>query len=158
MKWFNAIDDVISTIALLVIILLTGINVLMRFVFSNPIPWAEEVTIGMFIWLVFIGVSSAMKREGHIGVDYFVNKMPKPLRLISELVRVAAMYYVLIFVFVILGYQLTSQAVNKVTPVLAISYQFIDMAVPIGGLLTAIHFTRILLKSHRKNSEELGGS
>jgi TRAP-type transport system small permease protein len=158
MKWFNAIDDVISSIALSVIILLTGINVFCRFVLNNPITWAEEIAVGLFIWFVFIGVSSAMKRNSHIGVDYFVNKMPKPLRIVCSIIRAAAIYYVLIYVFIFLGYELTSQAVSKVTPVLGLSYQLIDIAVPLGGLLATIHFTRVLIKSFKTQSRQEGGS
>ncbi|MBU8908307.1 TRAP transporter small permease [Desertibacillus haloalkaliphilus] len=158
MKWFNAIDDVIATVALAVIILLTGSNVFFRFVLNNPIAWAEEIAIGLFIWLVFIGISSAMKRDSHVGVDYFVNKMPEPLRITCSIIRAAAIYFVLIYIFIFLGSELTAQATSKVTPVLGISYQFINIAVPLGGLLTAIQFTRVLVRSFKQKPGQEGGS
>jgi TRAP-type transport system small permease protein len=157
-KWLYAIDDIISTFALSVIILLIGFNVFFRFVLNDPIPWTEEVSLGLFVWLVFIGVSSAMKRNSHIGVDFFVNKMPKPFRILCSIIRAAAIYYVLIYVFIYIGYYFTLQAVNKVTPVLKISYQLIDIAVPLGGILTAIHFTRIFIHSFHTQYRQEGGS
>jgi TRAP-type transport system small permease protein len=157
-KWIKSVDDLISTIALALIILLTGINVFLRFVMDNPIAWVEEVTIGLFIWVVFIGVSSAMKRESHIGVDYFIKRMPKPLRIICEVIRAAAIYYVLIYVFVVLGIGLAEQAVSKVTPILGVKYMYIDAAVPIGGALAAIHFTWLFIRSFRSQSGNQGGS
>jgi len=148
-RWFNSIDDLIATVALVGVIGLTIINVISRYLFHNPVQWAEEISIGLFIWLVFIGISSTMKREGHIGVDYFVKKLPIPIRIVCEVIRAAAIYYSLTFVFIYLGYGLASQAADKVTPVLGISYQVIDIAVPIGGLLTVIHFTRILVRNFK---------
>lgn len=152
-KWFNPVDDILSTFALTAISVLTIINVICRFVFNNPIVWAEEVTLGCFVWLVFIGISSAMKRGGHIGVDYFLNKMPRPLRIVFTVIGAIATYYVLIYVFVYLGMQLTSKAASKLTPVLGLSYQYIDIAVPLGGLLTAIHYTFNLVRSFRSDSQ-----
>ncbi|PJN91702.1 TRAP transporter small permease [Bacillus sp. mrc49] len=157
-KWLKDIDDIIAVVALAGIIVFTSLNVFFRFVLNNPISWAEEMTLGLFIWMVFIGISSAMKRDGHVGVDYFVKKMPKPLRILSEIIRAAAIYYALIYVLMYLGLDLTSHAENKLTPVLGLSYRFIDIAVPLGGLLTAIHFTGKLTRSNFSQSENGGGS
>ncbi|WP_099361240.1 TRAP transporter small permease [Fredinandcohnia onubensis] len=153
-KWFNPIDDIISVIAISVISFLTIINVICRFVLNSPISWAEEITLGCFIWLVFIGISSAMKRDGHIGVDYFIQKMPKAMRNVCTIIGAAAIYFVLIYIFIYLGFELASQAGSKVTPVLGISYTYIDLAVPIGGFLTAIHFTIKLIRSFQTNPEK----
>lgn len=156
--WFNRLDDIIATIALTGVLFVTITSVFYRFILSKPFAWAEEVTLGLFIWVVFIGISSAMKRGGHIGIDYFVERMPKPLQIASKIIRAGVIYYVLIFVLVYLGYELTSQASSKLTPVLGISYQWIDIAVPIGGLLTAYHFSRNLISSFRGESEQKGSS
>jgi TRAP-type transport system small permease protein len=153
-KWLDPIDDIISVIALSAISVLTIVNVIFRFILNNPIVWAEEVTLGLFVWLVFIGISSAMKRGGHIGVDYFMERMPRPLRITCTLIGAAAIYFVLIYVFIYLGMELTSQAGSKVTPVLGISYQYIDLAVPLGGLLTAIHFTINLIRSFQTDLQK----
>jgi TRAP-type C4-dicarboxylate transport system permease small subunit len=149
-KGLREIDDIIATFALAAVILLTGINVLLRYVFSSPIAWTTEIALGLFIWFVFIGISSAMKRDGHIGVDFFVKKLPKKLQVISGFLRAAAIYFVLIYVFIYLGLQLTLMSVGKLTPILGISYQFINAAVPIGGILTAIHFTAKYIASYRE--------
>lgn len=153
-KWFDPIDDILSVIALTVISALTIINVIFRFVLNSPIAWAEEVTLGLFVWLVFIGISAAMKRDGHIGVDYFIQKMPRFLRILSKIIGAAAIYFVLIYVFMYLGMELTLQAGSKVTPVLGISYQYIDFAVPLGGFLTAIHFTIKLIRSFQAETDK----
>lgn len=151
-KLVNQIDDAIGTVALIGILAITIVNVFCRFILNDSFAWAEEVSIGLFVWLVFIGVSSAMKRNGHIGVDYFVEKLPRPLKLVAIVIRAAAIYFVLLFVFVYLGYELMAQASSKLTPVLGISYQWIDLAVPVGGILTAYHFTRQLVKRNDHDS------
>lgn len=156
-RWLYSLDDAIAGIACAGIIFLTFINVVARFVFNSPIGWAEEVTLGLFIWMVFVGMSSSMKDNGHIGVDYFVRKLPKPAARFIRALKVVIIYAVLLGIFVGFGSQLTAKAASKITPVLSISYQYIDIAVPLGGLLAAIHYTILLVRSSKsvKKGENL---
>ena len=156
-KFLNPIDDILSVVALSGVLFFTIINVIFRFVLDSPIGWAEEVTLGLFIWMVFIGISSAMKRGGHVGVDYFMLKMPRPMRNVFTIIGAISIYFVLIYVFIYLGMDLTSQAAVKITPVLGMSYQYIDIAVPVGGLLTAIHYTFYLIRSFKAEPGNEGG-
>lgn len=152
-KWFDPIDDILSVFAISAISALTIINVFCRFVLNSPISWVEEITLGFFVWLVFIGMSSAMKRGGHIGVDYFLLMLPKAIRNVFTIIGAVAIYFVLIYVFIYLGMELTAQAGSKITPVLGVSYQYIDFAVPFGGFMTTIHFTIKLIRSFQVDSE-----
>ena len=99
-----------------------------------------------------------MKRGGHVGVDYFILKAPRPVRIVLNIIGAAAVYFVLIYVFIYLGLDLTVQAATKLTPVLGWSYQYIDIAVPIGGLLTAIHYTINLIRSFQSEFRKKGES
>ncbi|EGQ26475.1 C4-dicarboxylate transport system permease small protein [Sporosarcina newyorkensis 2681] len=154
--WFNRLDDFIATCALTGVLFVTIVSIFYRFILGRPFAWAEEVTLGLFIWAVFIGISSAMKRGGHIGIDYFVERMPKPLKIGAQIIRTLVIYYVLLYVLVYLGFQLTAQATHKLTPVLGIGYHFVDIAVPIGGLLAAYHFSRTIIASFRNEPLEKG--
>ncbi len=147
-SFLNTIDDVLATIALLGVVFLTITNVISRYVFNHPLQWAEEVALALFIWLIFLGVSSTMKRKGHIEVDFFVNKFPKPLYSLSRIIRAIAIYYALIYVFIYLGYELTSQAAGKATSVIGINYKYIDVAIPLGGILMTIFFTKNLINDN----------
>jgi C4-dicarboxylate transporter, DctQ subunit len=45
------------------------INVIARYVFSNPIFWAEEILIFIVIWGVFLVAGSITYRGGHLNMD-----------------------------------------------------------------------------------------
>lgn len=143
----GASDDILATLCLATVIILTGTNVLTRYIFKAPVAWTMELVLALFIWFVFIGVSSSMKRDGHIGVDFFVKKLPKSLRIISLVIRAVGIYFVLIYVFVYLGTLLSLQSTGKVTPIIGLEYFYIDIAVPLGGIFTTVHFTRSLVRS-----------
>lgn len=147
--WLRNIDDLVATMALSGVILLTIVNVISRYAFNSPLPWAQELSIAMFIWFIYIGVSSTMKRDGHVGVDFVILLLPRPLRIVGEIIRAVAIYFALIYVFIYLGARLTAQAQNKITPILGIGYDIIDVAVPLGGVLATIHFTGSLIWKYK---------
>ena len=45
------------------------VNVIARYVFSNPIFWAEEILIFIIIWGVFLVAGSITYRGGHLNMD-----------------------------------------------------------------------------------------
>src|SRR5690625_1487203 len=45
------------------------IQVMMRYVFSSSLSWSEEIARYGFIWMIFIGVSYAVKKNKHLKVD-----------------------------------------------------------------------------------------
>lgn len=45
------------------------INVVARYVFSDPIFWAEEILIFLVIWAVFLVAGSITYRGGHLNMD-----------------------------------------------------------------------------------------
>lgn len=155
-KTLFKVDDIVAAVVLVGVVVITIVNVIFRYMFNAPILWAEEVALACYVWLVFIGASSTLKRNGHIGIDYFVEKLPSKMKRVTKYIRVFIIYFVFLYVFVFLGIKLTAQAGLKLTPALGISYQWIDVAVPIGGILLVIHFTRGLIEAYQVKSKEKG--
>ena len=59
----------LAAIALAAILCLVFAQVTMRFVFDRPLPWPEELSRIVFIYLVFIGAAEASVARTHIAVD-----------------------------------------------------------------------------------------
>ena len=49
--------------------LLLFVNVVLRYWFLAPISWAEELTLYIMVWIVFVGSSVAIRTRGHIAID-----------------------------------------------------------------------------------------
>ncbi|WP_107727661.1 TRAP transporter small permease [Desmospora activa] len=143
------LDDYLGVAALSGIIILISVNVFCRFVLNNPITWTEEASLALFIWLTFIGISSGVKQNSHIGIDYFVRKLPEPWYTRIQLFRLVFILLVTVVVFIFWGLQFAIHGMAKVTPVLGLSYIVINIAVPIGSLLAIIHLMRILIRRDR---------
>lgn len=65
-------------LAALIIILLAGI--ILREFFSTPLVWAIEISLTMFVWIVFLGAGMAMAEGAHIRLTLLVEKLPASIR------------------------------------------------------------------------------
>lgn len=149
-KFFLNLDLVIASVALVLVVAITVANVFMRFVLHDPVKWAEEASLALFVWLTFIGASSVMKGDEHVSIDIIFDKASESVKKILYWIKYIVMLAVLLFVFIVLGYELTVNAWDKITPILRIRYTFIDIAIPLGGLLASVQLIRLMIKNARK--------
>ena len=63
-------------------------EVIARFLFNIGFLWMEEVTLTLGAWFVLFGASYGVKVGAHIGVDAFVQALPKKARKITALAAV----------------------------------------------------------------------
>jgi TRAP-type C4-dicarboxylate transport system permease small subunit len=131
-------DDIVASAALIILVGSTILGVFYRYALSDPLDWVEEVSLLCVVWFVFIGGSSATKRNGHVGIDFVIALFP-------AFVQKAACVFVPILCYAVLsfmawwGWMLGRQAQLKVTNMLRIPYTYIDLAVPVGCILMMIH-------------------
>lgn len=78
--------DSFNGIAVLVVIFVNVINILLRHLFSKPITGAVEITC--LLTLVFISIALFIRalEEGHVKVDFFLEKFPERTKKIIEIV------------------------------------------------------------------------
>lgn len=69
-----------ATVALGIIVIVNGSNVVGRYLFGRPITWAEELMLYLMILVVFAGCAVVSWRGGHIQIDALINRFPGKLR------------------------------------------------------------------------------
>jgi TRAP-type C4-dicarboxylate transport system permease small subunit len=79
-RWINRIAEVLGVAALATIVSLIFLNAIGRYAFSASILWAEELVIALIPWLAMTGVFLSVRRRRVIRIDYFVERLPQPLR------------------------------------------------------------------------------
>jgi TRAP-type C4-dicarboxylate transport system permease small subunit len=82
--------------ALIGLVLLAAIginfaNIVGRYVFLAPLPWAEEVLSFLVIWGVLVGASAVTYDRRHLVMDLFVGSLPRWLRRIVDLSALACL-------------------------------------------------------------------
>jgi TRAP-type C4-dicarboxylate transport system permease small subunit len=75
-KVIHAIEGYLVTYMLLAIVLSMSLQVVMRYLFGNPLTWSEELCILLLIYLSYISADMVYRNKGHIAITYFIDLFP----------------------------------------------------------------------------------
>jgi TRAP-type C4-dicarboxylate transport system permease small subunit len=139
------LDLYVSTISLVVLVILTTLGVLMRYVVGKPFTWLEEVQLFCMVWIVFGAAGVAFRTHNHVAIEIVVDTMPAKMQKVVE-------YLIDAIVLIVLGYLLI-QSVGFVklflrsgrsTSMLGIPYWFIYGIAPLScvDMLVSYFFTK----------------
>ncbi|CAO3437859.1 TRAP transporter small permease [Azospirillum doebereinerae] len=70
-------------------------NVVLRYVFNSGIVAAEEIARLMFVWLVFLGATLALRHQQHLGLEILQARLPARVRRACAVVAHLLMLYAL---------------------------------------------------------------
>ncbi|MCM3760315.1 TRAP transporter small permease [Alkalihalobacillus oceani] len=129
-----------------VMVIVIFVQVFMRYVMQNSLPWSEELARYCFIWAVYIGISYGVKKQRHIKVDVllllFKDKGKIVFNIISNLLFLAFAIFVVIY-----GYRISEQllAFGQKSPANQIPMGLVYLAAPFGMALTSIRIIQNLI-------------
>lgn len=87
--------NVVLGIFMSLMFLFLFLNIVLRYVFNSGIPWAEEMSRFLFIWVTFLGAIVALKDNQHLGVSALIKRCPPTLKKFLYLVSSVIVIYVL---------------------------------------------------------------
>ena len=129
-RYFSKFFDGFAALAVVVMTLLVFFQVANRYIIGWVVPWTEEVSRILFIWITFVGAYIALKIHSHIAVETFVKRFsPKNRETISN-VLVFLVFYFVGYLFW-LSLKVIPATFGVTTPVLEISYLYIHLSFPI---------------------------
>ncbi len=153
--FLSEFDLYLGMILISTAIFITGLQVVLRYVFLHPLPWPEELCVICLVWITFLGGSIVTRRDQHIAVNYFIRFIPVRLRFWNEIMLDLITFVYLILVIYGSAHMLAQNA-PILTTALEISMNYILVAVPINFSIIAIFYSiRIVkkLKNHFKGSD-----
>ena len=69
------VEQTIGIVCLLLMFVIICCNVVMRYVFSEPLYWAEEASNYLFVWIGFLSCANSVADGNHIRVTAFVDML-----------------------------------------------------------------------------------
>lgn len=131
------------------IVLLTFMQVTLRFGFNSPQSWAEEVSRYLFVWITMLGSAVAFSRDTHIRLNSLVQMLPKAFHRPLDIFRRAVDAAVVAFLCYA-GMLVTWNNRNSVFYTLQGVPQWIFYAaVPVGAGLMLLYSLRGLVRTLR---------
>jgi TRAP-type transport system small permease protein len=125
-KIFNALErlvEIFMGVCLSVMAILLVSNVIMRYFFNTGIPWSEEFTRFLFIWIIFLGAIGALKDNNHLGFTSLIQKLPKKAKLVVYIIS-QAMVFATLVVFFIGSVRMTKMGIHTLAPATEIPLAF----------------------------------
>lgn len=138
------LEDLLIMGMVAIIASLLGLGVVLRYVFNNPLTWAEEFVVTLFVWSIMLGIPSALRSRMHIRIDVLILRLSKPARRFLGWIACLA-GFVILSAAVYAGYAHTVGVWSSKTPMLGFSMGWIFLAMPVGFGLTLFHGCMIML-------------
>ncbi len=147
MRWVEKLEEYLLAVLLAVMVSITFMQVIARYIFNYSFVWALEVTTVLFAWLIFIGMSYGVRVGSHIGVDALVRSLrPTAARIVGSIAAVLCIVYSVIVT--IGGYQYVKKMyeVGILMQDVPIEQWIPRLVLPIGFSLLAIRFGQVLYR------------
>jgi TRAP-type C4-dicarboxylate transport system permease small subunit len=78
-------------VVILLAIAINFANIVGRYLFLSPLPWAEEVLVFLVIWGVCLGASAVTYDNRHLDMDLLVVRFPPKLRGVLAALQLAVL-------------------------------------------------------------------
>lgn len=126
---------IIAVVAVIAAIMMCA--VFWRYVLDNSIPWSEELSKYLMVWLAFLGAPVALKNANHINIDLLMKLFPprgeQAFHVLINLIIIATMGIVFWK-----GVAFAELGARQVASSVQISMLYMYLAVPVGSALTII--------------------
>ncbi len=147
-KFLNTFEDSFCAIILLIMLILTFINVIARYIILASMPFVEELTcVGLMI-LSILGAATAAKRQAHLGLSVITDLLPQTaqrvIALICDLLSAAFCAAIVYF-----GYLMVQNQLNNNILSMGMSWPvwLYGICLPIGGAVLFIREVQLAVKN-----------
>ena len=147
-KFLNTFEDDFCAIILLIMLILTFINVIARYIILASMPFVEELNcVGLMI-LSILGAATAAKRQAHLGLSVITDLLPhmaqRVIALICDLLGAAFCAAI-----VYLGYLMVQNQLNNNILSMGMSWPvwLYGIWLPIGGAVLFIREIQLAIRN-----------
>lgn len=100
LSFLGNLDIIVASVILAILIILTFLGVIWRYVFHAPFTWLEEVQTSCMVWIVFAAAGAAFRHGNHVAIEMIVDLLPKNIQKIMEIVISVVVVIVIGYLFV----------------------------------------------------------
>lgn len=132
-------EDYLLALTLAVMVGLNFAGIVVRYWLHISLPWIEEVEVGLFVWLVFLGAGLTVTRDIHIGLQFLTDRfLPHRQEAVRRAGRASFAAFFLLIAWFGVRMVLNEIANDQRTPTLGWPEWLIGLAVPLGSTLAVV--------------------
>lgn len=126
--------------------LVLGANIVMRYLFENPIAWSNVVTRYAYIYIVLLGTAVSYIEGSHAQIDFVYDSVSKRMQAVFDLFHYLAMLLLCgILIFYGTHHVITMWPVHS--PVVKnLSVGVVYLSIPVSGAVMVIFLVRKIFR------------
>jgi len=134
MQKINEKVELLCVSLMIVLLFLLFLGVIFRYILNSPIIWQYELSIILFIWMIFLSASVAMWKLEHLKLSFLVGLLPEKSRKILEII---ALIGIILMSFIAMkeGFKLVESSLIRKFRTVPISIGWLYGAVPTSFIL-----------------------
>ena len=156
--YLKFIDNIIDrSVCWLIVVLFvfmvfaTLFQVISRYIFKSPLFWTEETGRYLLVWISFLGATTALKRNMHVAVNFFLNFFSEKIR--SKLELLGKIFILFFLAFTIKGGLILSKInIHQLSPALRIPMFWPYVVIPLSAIIMFIHILTSIVFSEERNN------
>lgn len=133
--------EVLVMVVVAILVLDVLWQVFTRLVLHDPSTKTEELATFMLIWVALLGAAVALGRGAHLGIDYFVGKLPVRAKTFTEVIVFLSVAAFSFSVMILGGIDLVASMLDlgQESPALRVKMGYVYLAVPISGFFLTLY-------------------
>ena len=135
----NKILDVLAGGSMAVMVILTTYQVIVRYIFSAPSTWSEELVGYIFGWSTLLGATLISGERGHMNIPVLVDRMNPHLRKAFHILWEVVAFVFSASILVFGGFQVSKLAMGQQTSSLGVAVGVFYWAMPICGVVILLY-------------------
>ncbi|WP_240374697.1 TRAP transporter small permease [Bacillus piscicola] len=158
LKVINRTTEAVSALLLTLMVVLIFMQIVSRGLFGTSYSWTEEIARFSMIWITFLGASIAFQYAAHIGIDYFVKKLPAvPEKIVNVIGALISGFFFVILA--VKGFELMQGAGVQGSPALRLPMSYVYLIIPVSAVLMILNLIDVTVKrmTSKINHEEIQG-
>lgn len=136
LRWLDKnAEEYLLLIFLIMMVVIMGVQVLMRYTLNYSLTWSEELTRYLFVWSAFISIGYCIKHGISIKIEQLLKVLPKNL---AQIVRLTSKFIMLAFFIYVtksaISIVQSSYASGQVSSALGIPVYMVQVSAAVGFL------------------------
>jgi TRAP-type C4-dicarboxylate transport system permease small subunit len=135
-KKFCKAEEILVSAFVAIITFLVFLSAVARGI-RHPLNWAQDVSLLLFAWVVFLGADLALRKADFVRVDMFIIRFPHKVQKFLYY-----FFYAIVIAFlgilIIYGIPLCIDNSKRLFQTLGISYSWATISVPVGSMFFVV--------------------
>ncbi len=146
--FFGKVEDTFLMVCFSIIAIALLMQIFCRYCLNSPLVWTEELSRYLLVWITFFGINYGLRRNKHIRMEFFYNKMPEQTqRLVTILTQALIIYFMVVLFSPTLDF--VRMQMNIESSAMQISMGIVYISLPIGFCLSTISLILSTLETLR---------